>query len=131
VSSTGNDHHPTHRPNAMTEETQTNDTKVEPSSDLVAHGLPEATGFKFEHILLSITIAHNREIGQFDDSCASQVRKAMLSYNGIHMVNAEAQYKHCSEQQHFEGCECGLCEQVRFAIKHGDNTYVPSQEEPA
>lgn len=108
--------------------TQTDDTKVEPSSDLVASGLPEATGFKFEHILLSVTIAHNREIGQFDDSCAFQVRKAMLSYKGVHMVNAEVHYNHCSEQQHFDKCDCGKCEQVRAAIRDGDNTYVAAEE---
>lgn len=70
-------------------------------------------GFKFEHILISVTIAHNREIGQFDDSCARQVEKGMSEYQGILMVDAKAQYRHCSEQQHVEGCDCGLCQQVR------------------
>lgn len=70
-------------------------------------------GFKFEHILLSVTIAHNREIGQFDDTCAGHVEKAMGSYQGVLMVDAKAQYRHCSEDQHFANCTCGLCDQVR------------------
>lgn len=79
---------------------------------------PEAfTGFKFEHILLSVTIAHNREIGQFDDGCAYQVEKAMREYQGILMVDAKAQYKHCSYDQHTEACDCGICQQTRNAIK--------------
>lgn len=101
---------------------------IDPPSDESSHGLPPFNGYKFEHILLSVTIAHNRDIGQFDDSCAYQLRKAMLSYNGILMINAEPQYKHCSEEQHVDGCECGLCNQVRLAIEEGHNTFKPSTE---
>ena len=90
-------------------------------SALVETPLADFTGFKFEHILLSVTIAHNRSIGQFDDSCAHQLQQAMMEYQGILMVDAQAQYKHCSEEQHTEGCECGLCAQVRR------NTDYPEQ----
>ena len=87
---------------------------AEPLAPLIGSASPESfTGFKFEHILLSVTIAHNRSIGQFDDSCAHQLQKAMMEYQGILMVDAQAQYKHCREEQHAEGCECGLCAQVR------------------
>lgn len=84
--------------------------------------LPDFTGYKFEHILLSVMVAHNRGIGQFDDSAAMQVRKGLLEYQGILHVDAQAQYKHCTEEQHIEGCECGLCEQVRLAIKEKEGT---------
>jgi len=79
------------------------------------------TGFKFEHILISVTIAHNRSIGQFDDSCSHQIEKGMSEYQGILMVDAQAQYKHCSYDQHAEGCDCGLCQQVR----HNDQAHLP------
>lgn len=73
----------------------------------------QAAGYKFEHILISVTIAHTRSIGQFDDTCASHIERAMKDYQGVLMVDAKAQYKHCSEEQHVESCECGLCQQVR------------------
>jgi len=74
---------------------------------------PEMDGFKFEHILISVTIAHNRSIGQFDDSCAHQIEKAMKGYQGILMVDAQVQYRHGSAGQHAKDCACGLCNRVR------------------
>jgi hypothetical protein len=68
---------------------------------------------KFEHILISVTIAHNRSIGQFDDTCASHIERHMKDYQGILMVDAQVQYRHCSEDEHPEPCDCGLCDQVR------------------
>ncbi len=89
-------------------------TTAHPLGEAVCSASPESfTGFKFEHILVSVTIAHNRSIGQFDDSCAHQLQKVMMEYQGILMVDAKAQYKHCSEEQHTKDCECGLCVQVR------------------
>ncbi len=82
-------------------------------SELVKSPPESLTGFKFEHILISVTIAHNRGIGQFDDSCAYQIEKAMQDYQGILMVDAKVQYKHCSEEQHTPCCKCGMCDQVR------------------
>lgn len=73
-------------------------------------------GFKFEYILISVTIAHNRVIGQFDDTCAGHINRQMKDYQGILMVDASAQYKHCREEQHVGGCECGLCDQVRRSV---------------
>lgn len=58
-------------------------------------------------------LKQNRGIGQFDDSCAHLINKGLLEYQGVLLVDAQAQYKHCSEEQHVENCECGLCEQVR------------------
>ena len=88
-----------------------------PASPLVSNSPGAFTGFKFEHILISVTIAHNREIGQFDDSCSHQIEKGMREYQGILMVDAQAQYKHCSEEQHTEHCTCGLCTQVRHVMQ--------------
>jgi hypothetical protein len=79
--------------------------------------LQNPTGFKFEHILISVTVAHNREIGQFDDTCAGHITRQMKDYQGVLMVESKAQYRHCSEQQHFADCQCGLCDQVRKHIE--------------
>jgi len=70
-------------------------------------------GIKYEHILISVTIAHNRSIGQFDDSCAYQIEKHMKEYNGVLTVHADVMYAHCSEQNHVSECDCGRCQQVR------------------
>lgn len=83
-----------------------NDTLLEPAP---------MTGYKFEHILISVTIAHDRDIGQFDDSCAHLIKNGLKKYQGILMVDAKPQYRHCSYDQHSEICECGLCNSVRIS----------------
>lgn len=74
-------------------------------------------GLTIEHILLSVTVASTKEsAGQFDDSAAYQVRKALMEYHGIKSVDAQVLYAHTKIEQHVKGCECGHCVFVNLAI---------------
>lgn len=66
-------------------------------------------GFAIEHIILTVTIVHDREIGQFDDSCAYHVRNELLQYVGIKVVEAAPLYNNCRIDRHVDGCDCHFC----------------------
>lgn len=73
-------------------------------------------GFTIEHILLSVTIVSTSEsAGQFDDSCASILRRELAKYNGVTEVLPEVQYKHTKIEVHQDGCVCGICDSARNA----------------
>lgn len=89
-------------------------------NDPVIHLTKEAKGLKFEHILISVTIAHDRHIGHFEDTCAMHIERGMKDYQGVIMVDAKAQYRHCSYNHHPAGCDCGLCVQARSWKSNND-----------
>jgi hypothetical protein len=67
-------------------------------------------GLTVEHILLSVTIVSTKEsAGQFDDSCANQLEKAMKEYHGVQRVRADVLYNHTKIVMHSNDCECGIC----------------------
>lgn len=85
------------------------------------------TGIKFEHILLSVTVAHTRGIGQFDDTCARHVEKGMEGYHGVLRTDARVQYRHCTVDHHPEGCTCDLCEMVT-PLPGAEESVSPTRE---
>ena len=68
------------------------------------------SGLTVEHIMLSVTIISTKEsAGQFDDSCAYQLEKAMKEYHGVVRVDARVLYKHTKIENHPNECSCGVC----------------------
>ena len=70
-------------------------------------------GLKIEHILLSVTVVHNREISQFDDSCAQILERKLLEYDGVLAVDAEALHTHGNTVTHVLNCDCHWCATAR------------------
>lgn len=70
-------------------------------------------GFKIEHILLTVTIVHTREIGQLDDSAAYLVKRELSQYNGVLTVDATALYDHVKEEVHVKNCTCHWCTEAK------------------
>lgn len=70
-------------------------------------------GFKIEHILLTVTVVHNRDIGQLDDSAAYLVKRELGQYNGVLTVEATALYDHVKEEVHVKSCTCHWCNEAR------------------
>lgn len=67
-------------------------------------------GFTVEHIMLSVTVVHTNQIIQYDDSCASILKKKLeKEYAGVVRVDAFVLYDHTKTEVHSEGCECGKC----------------------
>jgi hypothetical protein len=80
------------------------------------------TGLTVEHILLSVTIVSTKEsAGQFDDSCAHQLQKAMMTYHGVKTAHVTVFYEHGKVKQHSNTCECGHCS-PSFASLIGDGS---------
>lgn len=91
------------------------------------------TGFTVEHIMLSVTIVSTKEsAGQFDDSCAHQVEKAMKAYHGVVQVIPEVLYKHTKIEQHPNECTCGYCDPdgKRWAEYEKRRDAKPTQIQP-
>lgn len=67
-------------------------------------------GLNVEHVLLSVTIVSTKEgAGQFDDTCASQLEKALRDYHGVKRVEAKVLYAHSKVEEHANDCQCGKC----------------------
>jgi len=80
----------------------------EPNATIAPHC--DAKGKFVEHIMLSISIVSDRtSAGQFDDSCAYTIEKALSEYHGIKSVSAEVLYHHTKIEEHSENCACHFC----------------------
>jgi len=66
-------------------------------------------GLKIEHVLLSVTIAHESSIMQYDDSCAYLIKEHLKDYKGIKSIAVEVHYNHGKTETHIRGCDCGKC----------------------
>jgi hypothetical protein len=67
-------------------------------------------GLTVEHVMLSVTvISTKKSCGQFDDSCAYQLKKALYDYAGVKEVRTQVLYNHTKIEQHANECQCGYC----------------------
>ena len=84
-----------------------------PMQDQLENSPPSHKGFTHEHILLSVRIAHKREVGQFDDASAHLLTKAFKGYNEVYDCEVTVLYDHGKEDACSEGCECWKCSHTR------------------
>ena len=86
---------------------------------------------KIEHILLSISVVHENEIIQYDDSCAHLIEKYLQEYNGVRAVKTEVHYKHGSTETHGTNCECYFCTDAKRPTPKGNHPMTTPAEDRA